>query len=253
MTGLQAIVFDVDGTLAETEEVHRAAFNRVFEEQGLGWHWDRPLYGRLLAVTGGKERLRYWLEGPFEAPGAAAILERADAAAWIAATHKRKTAIYTDLIDGRAVDLRPGVAALIDAARAAGVRLAIATTTSLPNIESLLAATLGARWREVFPVIAAGDQVTAKKPAPDVFLLALERLGLPVEACVALEDSSNGIRSALAAGLATVITRSTYTEGESFAGALAVVGSLDELAAGARGTPGEGRAILDALRSLRAG
>lgn len=252
MTDLQAIIFDVDGTLAETEEVHRAAFNRVFAEQGLGWDWDRALYGRLLDVTGGKERLRYWLEGPFGAPGAAKMLARADLAGWIAATHKRKTAVYTELIDGRAVELRPGVAALIGAAREAGVRLAIATTTSLPNIESLLAATLGEGWRELFPVIAAGDMVKAKKPAPDVFLLALEKLGVAAEACVALEDSENGIRSAQAAGLGVVITTSVYTRHQSFPGALAVVESLDGLAGAEGGASGEGGAILNEMRRLHA-
>lgn len=251
MAELQALIFDVDGTLAETEEVHRAAFNRAFEEQGLGWLWDRALYKRLLDVTGGKERLRYWLEGPFAAPGRDEMLARADLGEWIAAMHKRKTALYTEMIDARAVDLRPGVATLIDAAREAGVRLAISTTTSLPNIESLLAATLGTTWRDVFPVIAAGDQVKAKKPAPDVFLLALERLGLPADACMALEDSENGIHSAQAAGLGVVITTSVYTADQVFPGALTVVGALDELAGSRRGTADEGAGILAAMRDLK--
>ncbi len=245
MAELKALIFDVDGTLAETEEAHRAAFNEVFREQGLGWEWDQPLYGKLLAVTGGKERLRYWLEGPFEAPGAADMLARADLDAWIAATHKRKTAIYTDLIDQGTVGLRPGVGELIGAAKAAGVRLAIATTTSLPNVEALLKVAFGKSWADVFEVIAAGDQVKAKKPAPDVFLLALERLGLPAEAGLALEDSSNGLRSAMAAGLATLITTSTYTRDESFPGALAIVPSLDALG-------GSGGDVLTAIGRLRA-
>lgn len=246
MADLQALIFDVDGTLAETEEAHRAAFNRVFAEQGLGWEWDQPLYGRLLAVTGGKERLRYWLNGPFGAPGASEMLARADLSDWIAATHKRKTAIYTGLIDEGTVGLRPGVGELIGAAREAGVRLAIATTTSLPNVESLLKVAFGKSWGDVFEVIAAGDQVKAKKPAPDVFLLALQRLGLPAEASLALEDSSNGLRSASAAGLDTVITTSTYTRDESFPGALAVVPALDSLGSA-------GGTILASLRRLRRG
>jgi len=250
MAKLQALVFDVDGTLAETEEVHRAAFNAVFAEQGLGWEWDQPLYGKLLKVTGGKERLRHWLEGPFDAAGAAEMLARPDLADWIAAMHKRKTALYTEMIDGHAVTLRPGVAALIEAARQQDLKLAIATTTSLPNIESLLAATLGAGWPTVFPCIAAGDMVKAKKPAPDVYRLAVEQLGLPAEGCLALEDSENGIRSARGAGLATLITTSTYTSGESFPGALAVVSSLHELAGERRGTADEGRHILRRIDEL---
>ncbi len=251
MAELKALIFDVDGTLAETEEAHRAAFNEVFREQGLGWEWDQPLYGKLLAVTGGKERLHYWLEGPFEAPGAADMLARPDLAEWIAATHKRKTAIYTDLIDQGTVGLRPGVGELIGAAKAAGVRLAIATTTSLPNVEALLKVAFGKSWADVFEVIAAGDQVKAKKPAPDVFLLALERLGLPAEAGLALEDSSNGLRSAMAAGLAALITTSTYTRDESFPGAIAVVSALDAVDSG-RGLYAAGGAILTALQELHA-
>lgn len=246
MADLQALIFDVDGTLAETEEAHRAAFNWVFAEQGLGWEWDQPLYGKLLAVTGGKERLRYWLEGPFGAPGAAEMLARADLSDWIAATHKRKTAIYTDLIDQGTVGLRPGVGELIGAARGQGIRLAVATTTSLPNVEALLKVAFGKSWGDVFEVIAAGDQVKAKKPAPDVFLLALERLGLNGAEGLALEDSNNGLKSALGAGLATLITTSTYTRDETFPGALAVVPALDSLGSG-------GGTILASLGRLRRG
>ena len=197
---LEALIFDVDGTLAETEEIHRAAFNAAFAAAGLGWHWDVPLYARLLDVTGGKERIRHYDS------------QNALSSAQIAALHADKTARYVEFVRGGAISLRPGVAELLADAQAAGLRLAIATTTSRPNVDALLAATLGAN---PFEVIAAGDEVSAKKPAPDVYLLALARLGLPATACIAIEDTQNGLASASAAGLRTVITPSLYG-GNSF-------------------------------------
>ena len=217
---LEALIFDVDGTLAETEEIHRRAFNEIFAEQGLAWHWDRTLYGRLLDVTGGKERIRHFLDTHAIAPAP-------DAAA-IAALHQGKTRRYVDLVARGELALRPGIARLIDEARRAGVKLAIATTTSLPNIESLLLATLGPDAIGWFDAIAAGDEVEAKKPAPDVYLLALERLGLPATRCLAFEDSRNGVVSAMAAGLATVVTVSHYTAQQDFPEALSVLDHLGE-------------------------
>ncbi len=245
---LDALIFDVDGTLAETEEVHRAAFNAQFEEDGLGWHWDQPMYKRLLDVTGGKERITHFIatEKPASLPKIADGQTMADA---IAAMHRRKTDIYNRMVASGGLTLRPGVEAVIRHAGQAGMRLAIATTTSLPNVESLLAATLGSEGAGRFEVIAAGDQVQKKKPAPDVFLLALERLGLAPERCLALEDSLNGLQSARAAGLATIITRSAYTNGQDFTGVLAVVDTLSDFAGAAAGTAAEGAAILSALRN----
>jgi HAD superfamily hydrolase (TIGR01509 family) len=242
---LEALIFDVDGTLSETEEAHRAAFNEAFAEAGLGWSWDQALYRELLKVTGGKERIRHFMNRAVPHD-----LARPDADAWIAGLHKRKTAIYTAMVDDGAVALRHGVAPLLEAARSDGVRLAIATTTSLPNVESLLAATLGGGWADVFEVIAAGDQVSRKKPAPDVFELALKRLDLPASRCLALEDSANGVASAAGAGLATLVTLSAYTTGDCFDGALAIVEDLAALAGPARGTAQEGERILAAIRDL---
>lgn len=241
----EALIFDVDGTLSETEEAHRAAFNRAFAEAGLGWGWDQPLYRRLLEVTGGKERIRHFIE-----TSAPHVLAQPGIDAWIADLHKRKTALYTAMVGDGGLGLRPGVLALIKAAQANGTRLAIATTTSLPNVESLLAATLGAGWQGVFEVIAAGDQVARKKPAPDVFALALRQLGLAPPSCLAIEDSANGLAAARGAGLATVITVSAYTAGEAFDGALAVVDDLAVLSGRARGTEREGPAILEAIGKL---
>lgn len=250
---LKALIFDVDGTLAETEEAHREAFNRVFSEEGLAWHWDQALYRRLLDVTGGKERIAYYLRDfdppragvPKDAQGDGQALK-----AWIAGLHARKTAIYNSIIAEGGVPLRPGVEALLRQARNEGVGLAIATTTSLPNVESLLDSTLGQSWRNLFQAIAAGDMVKAKKPAADVYLLALQKLGLAAEGCVALEDSVNGVCSARAAGLPVVVTRSTYTDHQIFDGAALVADTFSEMAGPAERTPAEGAAVLNALRAI---
>jgi phosphoglycolate phosphatase-like HAD superfamily hydrolase len=153
---LKSLIFDVDGTLAETEELHRRAFNDSFADAGLGWAWDAELYGRLLAVTGGKERIRHFIDshgcrpdlGPDE----------------IAALHAFKTARYARLVGEGALRLRPGIERLLREARSAGIRLAIATTTTLANIDVLLRATLGADGAGWFDVIAAATRLPPKSP-----------------------------------------------------------------------------------------
>lgn len=191
---ISALIFDVDGTLAETEDLHLQAFNEAFSETGLPWHWDAALYAELLAVTGGKERMRAY------AASIGASLDDAQ----VARLHARKTEIYTARLSVGALPLRPGIAQLVAEARGCGLRLAIATTTSLANVEALLAASFGMGWRDLFPVIAAGDMVPAKKPAPDIYTLALKRLELAPGAAIAIEDSGNGIRAAKAAGLKVI-------------------------------------------------
>lgn len=213
---LRALIFDVDGTLAETEEAHRAAFNAAFAAAGLNWHWSMADYGRLLATTGGKERMARWRAERGSGPSDAAI----------AALHRDKTARYAALLAGGGLQARPGVLALAAAARAAGLRLAVATTTSPGNVAALTQAIWGRAAEEVFDVIAAGDEVAAKKPAPDVYALALDRLSLPAGAALAFEDSRNGVLSARAAGLRVVVTPSAYTAGEDFAGAEVVLADL---------------------------
>ena len=224
---LRALIFDVDGTLAETEELHRRAFNETFAAVGLPWHWDEQLYGALLKVTGGKERLRHFVETydpPINYDPSGDRVEGLDDL--VKALHQRKTRRYTALVEAGAVALRPGVARLLRDARKHGIRLAIATTTSLPNVEALLAAALGADGATLFEVIGAGDSVANKKPAPDIYFSVLEQLGLAAPDCIAIEDSENGLRAARAAGLPVLITKSRYTDKEAFDGAAMVLESL---------------------------
>lgn len=221
---LQALVFDVDGTLADTErDGHRPAFNAAFAAAGLDWHWDVDLYGGLLAVTGGKERIRH-----FCARHDPQFLDRPDAEQAIAQLHAAKTQRYVRYVQAGRIGLRPGVARLVAEAREAGIRLAIATTTNPDNVTALLEADLGRRAPGWFEVIGAGDVVPRKKPAPDIYHWVLGRLGLAPQECLAIEDSAVGLHAATAAGLPTVVTRSPYTARDDTAGALAVLADLTD-------------------------
>ncbi|WP_207484627.1 HAD-IA family hydrolase [Arenibaculum pallidiluteum] len=214
---LRAVIFDVDGTLAETEELHRRAFNEAFARFGLPWRWDRETYRRLLATTGGKERLRRHARD-------VGMAEAGLPESLVAEIHAFKNARYHALVESGGVALRPGIAELIGDALAAGLRLGIATTTSPSNVDTLLRATLGPGWRSQFAAVAAGDQVPRKKPAPDVYHAALADLGLDGDDCLALEDSRNGVLAAVGAGIPVAVTPSLYTAGEDFSGAVAVLG-----------------------------
>lgn len=220
----RAIIFDVDGTLAETEETHRVAFNRAFEGAGLSWSWDQHLYQKLLAVTGGKERIRHFVEN--YSPQGAPVHDLDN---FIRALHAQKTNAYTQMVKGGELELRPGVKETIASAIRRGFRLAVATTTTPANIDALLEATFGDTGEELFEVICAGDSVPNKKPAPDVYLRTLEELGLPGSSCVAIEDSRNGLLSACAAGIKTIVAPSMYTRDENFNEAALVIDDLESL------------------------
>jgi beta-phosphoglucomutase-like phosphatase (HAD superfamily) len=223
---IQALIFDVDGTLADTESAHLAAFNHAFAEMGMGWVWDEALYTGLLDISGGKERiLHYWKT-------TSPTMLEVDAMALsdtVNRLHELKTAAYEAAVNGGAVSLRPGVLKLMDEARAQGLQLAIATTTSPVNIAALMRRAIGADWRLNFTAIGDASTAPIKKPHPQVYLQMLAALKLGPADCIALEDSSNGLRAATAAGLATVITPTTYTAHHDFAAALRVVPDLSQV------------------------
>jgi HAD superfamily hydrolase (TIGR01509 family) len=244
---LTALLFDVDGTLAETErDGHRNAYNAAFAEFGLDWHWDADFYGTLLPVAGGKERLRHFLQHS-RVPEA----DRPDIDDLIGQIYATKTQLFQRWLASDAAALRPGVARLIREAHEQGVALGVVTTTSPGNVTELLEHQLGAGSTEWFSVIVAGDMVPAKKPAPDAYVQALEKLGVDAAECIAMEDSGIGLRSALAAGISTVITVNDYTADDDFTGALAVLSDLGEPDAPYRrlDQPGAGVVDLTTLRS----
>lgn len=219
---LRALIFDVDGTLAETErDGHRVAFNRAFVDAGLSWHWSVAEYGELLRVAGGRERLRHYMRirDLVDDDG-----ERHRLASEL---HKAKTEHYRRMVEAGAVALRPGVARLLREARDQGLTLAIATTTSRANIDALFEHALpqALDWLEV---IGAAEDAPCKKPDPQVYEFVLDRLGLKPGECFAFEDSANGLRSAAALGIPTVITFNDYTRDQDFAYAACVLSDLGE-------------------------
>lgn len=224
MNELKALLFDVDGTLADTErDGHRVAFNRAFADAGLDWDWTPDLYGKLLAVTGGKERIRFYLDQfntAFQRP--------ADVDGFIKGLHAAKTEHYTQMLAEGAIPLRSGVKRLIEEARGAGLRLAVATTTTPANVEALLTHALAPDAMDWFEVIAAGDVVPAKKPAPDIYLYAMEQLNLQPADCIAFEDSHNGILASHGAQLKTIIAVNGYTANDDFSGAAIVLDQWGE-------------------------
>ncbi len=220
---LEALLFDVDGTLADTEETHRLAFNAAFSDAGLDWYWDEALYEELLLVTGGRERIRFFLDRY-----APSFRPAGDLDATIAGLHRDKTRIYVQMLSRGDVPLRPGVERLIRETRAQGLRLAIATTTTPENVYSLLEHSFSTNAADWFELIAAADAAPNKKPAPDVYHYALQRLGLPPERCLAIEDSANGLISARQAGVEVLITVNGYTRDQDFSGAAVVLDGLGE-------------------------
>jgi len=220
---LRALIWDVDGTVAETErDGHRVAFNRAFETAGLPWHWDVASYGALLQVTGGRERILAFMQGRHDVP---ATREARDALA--RQLHPRKNAFYAELVARGAIDARPGVCRLMDECTHQGVALALATTTSTANVEALFSSQFGRGWRVRFAAVVCAEDAPVKKPDPMVYRLALQRLGVAPGEAFALEDSPNGLRAAQAAGICCGITRSAYFGDADFDGAAWVRDDLD--------------------------
>ena len=221
---VKAIIFDVDGTLADTEDAHRQSFNKAFAENGLDWNWDVAMYDKLLKVTGGKERIKYFVESFLHE-----FAKPADYEGFVKNLHAVKTGHYTAMLRGGLIPLRPGIKQLITDTHRAGITLAIATTTTPENVSALLEVGLGKDWEKYFSANGCGDIVPNKKPAPDIYDWVLRELKLSAADCIALEDSCNGLHSALAAGIKTYITINPYTSKQDFTGAAAVFDDLSDL------------------------
>ena len=224
---MPALIFDCDGVLADTErDGHLPAFNEMFEEFGLPVRWSDAEYAEKLKVGGGKERMRTLLTPDFVAaaglPADPAALDE-QVAGW----HRRKTEIYTGIIRGGAIPPRPGVRRVAAAAYEAGWTLAVASTSAEASVRSVLELAMGPELAAHFSVFA-GDVVQRKKPAPDIYAFAVDRLGLDPAGVVVIEDSRNGMLAALGAGLVCAVTTSAYTGDEDFTGAAIVVTSLGD-------------------------
>ncbi|MGZ5042028.1 MAG: HAD-IA family hydrolase [Usitatibacter sp.] len=215
---LEALVFDVDGTVAETEDLHRRAFNLAFARHGIDIAWDAREYRRLLRIAGGKERIAHSL-AEHETPR-----PRAE----VAEIHATKTRFYEMMLGAEGAPWRTGVRRVMLEARRQGLRLALATTTTEANLEPLFAPVLGAAWRSNFHAIVAGDAVARKKPAPDVYVEALRRLGAHASRAVAFEDSKAGVESARAAGLAVIATPSRWLSSDDLSEADLVLEHLGD-------------------------
>ncbi len=220
---LRALIWDVDGTVAETErDGHRVAFNQAFAAAGLAWRWDVPRYGELLHVTGGRERLLAFMDGREDAPRTPEARETL-----ARQLHQRKNAFYADLVAQGRIGARPGVSRLMDECTREGVALAIATTTSAGNVEALFASLFGSGWRARFGAVVCAEDAPAKKPDPQAYRLALQRLGVAPQEAFALEDSPNGLRAAQSAGIGCGVTRSAYFGDSAFDAAVWVRDDLE--------------------------
>src|SRR6478735_4099252 len=222
---IKALIFDCDGVLVDTErDAHRVGFNLAFREMGVDAEWSVELYGRLLLVAGGKERMRAYFD-EFGWPEDADTDEAKDAL--ILALHLKKTEITAGLVAEGGLPLRPGIARIVDEAINANVKLGVCTTSNAKFIDAVLDL-FGPERKAKFDFVHAGDVVAKKKPAPDIYLLALETLGYLPNECMVIEDSRNGLLAAKGAGLPTLITVSTYTVDEDFSEADRVVPELGD-------------------------
>jgi HAD superfamily hydrolase (TIGR01509 family) len=220
---LLALTFDVDGTLVDTEELHRQAYNQTFLDFGFGWEWDADTYAQLLTVSGGQARMARYID-LLDLPAAEKLRLRRV----IPAIHQEKTRLYGELIASNKVLPRPGVVRLIDEARRAGLLVGLVASSASVNVETLVSSALGAELRKTVTAIASGDMVTRKKPAPEIYELLLSMLRVPANAAVAFEDSTNGLMAAKSVGLYTVFTPSRWTTAHRSDGADLVLPSLGD-------------------------
>jgi HAD superfamily hydrolase (TIGR01509 family) len=220
---LKALIWDVDGTIAETErDGHRVAFNGAFEEAGLPWRWSAEGYGALLQVTGGRQRILHDMDSRADAP-----VDPTERDALARRLHARKNVLYAERVAAGLLSPRPGVLRLMEEAQAAGVLLGVATTTSTSNVQALFTSLFGSEWPGLFAAVVCAEDAPQLKPHPQVYQLALQRLGIAAHEAFALEDSPNGLAAARAAGIACGITRGAYFLHASYPGAAWVQADLD--------------------------
>lgn len=224
---MPALIYDCDGVLADTERFgHLPAFNQMFREFGVPVQWSDTEYADLLRIGGGKERMASILTDEF-VEQAALPTDPAEQRDLVARWHRRKTDIYTAMVESGVMPARPGVRRLSEEAAAAGWQLAVASTSAEPSVRSVLVHAVGDELAKQFDVFA-GDVVAHKKPAPDIYQLAQKELSADPDRTVVVEDSRNGMLASLAAGLRCLVTTSSYTGDEDFAGAALVVSSLGD-------------------------
>ncbi len=226
---LKSVIFDVDGTLADTEtQGHLWAFNRVFQLWNLPFRWTPGVYRELLKISGGKERLAYYLT---QHPKYRQLTPDE-----IREIYELKTHLFKDRVWSGAVPLRIGVHSLVVQCYEEGISLGISTTTHYDNVEALLSRHFGSQWTRMFRAIVAGDEVPKKKPDPAVYFRCLDQLGIKSHEALAIEDSQVGLKAALQAGIPTIVTMNTWTYHQRFTGARAILTDL-----GTSHTPSYGR------------
>ena len=220
---LRGIIFDVDGTLADTEEIHRIAFNRTFQEFDLDWHWSEEKYVELLSISGGKERM-----ANFGSAFQQEFRTEKEFLTLISDMHKRKSTIYRQVLSEKKINFRPGVLRLIEELINANISLNIATSSSLENVDTLLKYNLGSEWIKLFDVVESSDTTKEKKPAPAVYKNVLRRSSLNVEQVIAIEDTQNGLMAAVLASLKTIITTHPMTSNNAFLESCLVIDCMGE-------------------------
>ena len=220
---LSAVFFDVDGTIAETENFHRKAFNDAFKEFNLDWFWDEAIYKELINIGGGKERIIYHIKRAWPE-----MLTYKNLTKYVDSIHKAKNEIYEDYLAESKIKTRPGIMRLIDELKQKSIKIGLVSSTSEVNLINLFEKGLKINHKEIFDIVAHGDCTQNKKPSPEIYEWALEKLRLPAQACVAIEDSPRGLDAARKVNINTIVTPSILTLDEEFKGARLIISDLGE-------------------------